>query len=227
MTRPAGMRERKRFLEPPVTETTQPFWDATREQQLAVPVVRRVRRTRCGSRARCAPAVSAPRSNGGRRRARRGLRLHRREPADDADAFGDDAVRRRARGARRGRAPHDERRRLPARIGDRGHAGAGHVGAAVRRPQPARCSSPPERDERKRRPRPWTSTPPLPGWTRRGSSASPSTSSACVHGAGQARRLPGPRGAPRARGIPPQLRHARGRRRPARSPTTASGASTP
>ena len=30
----AGGMERKRVLEPPVTETTQPFWDATREHQL-------------------------------------------------------------------------------------------------------------------------------------------------------------------------------------------------
>ncbi len=30
----AGGIEKKRFVEPPVTETSQPFWDATREQRL-------------------------------------------------------------------------------------------------------------------------------------------------------------------------------------------------
>ena len=28
--------ERKRILEPPVTETTQPFWDATRDRRLVL-----------------------------------------------------------------------------------------------------------------------------------------------------------------------------------------------
>jgi uncharacterized OB-fold protein len=31
-----GGIEKKRFLEPPVTETSQPFWDATREQRLLI-----------------------------------------------------------------------------------------------------------------------------------------------------------------------------------------------
>ena len=42
----AEKAEKRRFFEPPVTETTTPFWDATRRATPGVAVVHGVRRAR-------------------------------------------------------------------------------------------------------------------------------------------------------------------------------------
>ena len=89
--RDCGGMERKRILEPPVTETTQPFWDAPRDRRLLLQWC-----AQCDHvvwfPARCVPAVSERPSNGGRRPgAARSTRAPSKPARPCRRRFGDDS----------------------------------------------------------------------------------------------------------------------------------------